>query len=103
MTDRLASDAAQRTENILRRVDLFKPTSTRRTFMSRLLAARGGAAVGGALMGRVQAVFASPDADGLNFGNAAVGAERTGIAFYSNALGAPTCLAVPVAPAQAHR
>jgi len=46
MTDRLASDAAQRTENILRRVDLFKPISTRRTFMSRLLAAGGGAAVG---------------------------------------------------------
>ncbi len=75
MTDRLASDAAERAENILRQVDLFKPISTRRTFMSRLLAAGGGAAVGGALMGRVQAVFASADADVLNFGNAAVGAS----------------------------
>src|SRR6266849_4954658 len=95
MTDRLASDAAQRTENILRRVDLFKPISTRRTFMSRLLAAGGGAAVGGAMMGRVQSVLASTDADVLNFGNAAVGAERIGIAFYANALGAPTEFGVP--------
>lgn len=95
MTDRLASDVAQRTENILRGVDLFKPISTRRRFMSRLLAAGGGAAVGGALMGRVQAVFASTDADVLNFGNAAVGAERIGIAFYSNALGTPTEFGVP--------
>ncbi len=95
MTDHLESDAAQRAENILRRVDLFKPISTRRTFMSRLLAAGGGAAVGGALMSRVQAVFASTDAQVVNFGNAAVGAERIGIAFYSNALGTSTEFGVP--------
>jgi hypothetical protein len=90
MTDRLSSDAAQRADNVLRRVDFFKSVNTRRTFMSRLLAAGGGAAVGGALVGRVQAVFASTDTDVVNFGNAAVGAERIGIAFYSNALGTST-------------
>ncbi len=90
MTDRLSSDAAQRAENVLRQANFFKPVSTRRMFMSRLLAASGGAAVGGALMGRAGAAFASTDADVLNFGNAAVGAERIGIAFYSNALGTPT-------------
>lgn len=90
MTDRLSSDAAQRAENILRRTDFFKSVNTRRTFMSRLLAAGGGAAVGGSLMGQVQAVLASTDTDVVNFGNAAVGAERIGIAFYSNALGTST-------------
>ncbi len=95
MTDRLSSDAAQRAENVLRRVDFFKSVNTRRTFMSRLLAAGSGAAVGGALMGRVQAVFATTDADVVNFGNAAVGAERIGIAFYSNALGTSTEFGIP--------
>ncbi len=90
MTDRLSSDVSQRAENVLRGVDLFKSVSTRRKFMSRLLAAGGGAAVGGALVGRLQTAFASTDADVLNFGNAAVGAERIGIAFYSNALGTAT-------------
>jgi hypothetical protein len=90
MTDRLSSDVAQRADNILRRVDLFKPVTTRRKFMSRLLAAGGGAAVGGALVGRLQSVIASTDGDVVDFGNAAVGAERIGIAFYSNALGTPT-------------
>ena len=90
MTDQLSSHTAQRAEKILREVDFFKPLSTRRNFMSRLLAAGGGAAVGGALLGKVQSVFASTDADVVNFGTAAVGAERIGIAFYSNALGVPT-------------
>jgi hypothetical protein len=90
MTERLSPDISQRAENVLRRVDLFKSVSTRRKFMSRLLAAGGGAAVGGALVGRLQTAFASTDSDVLNFGNAAVGAERIGIAFYSNALGTPT-------------
>jgi ferritin-like protein len=90
MTDRLSSEGAQRAENILRRSDFFKSVSSRRTFMSRLLAAGGGAAVGAGLMGRVQSVFASTDSDVLDFGNAAVGAERIGIAFYSNALAIPT-------------
>src|SRR5260370_20278992 len=102
MTDRLASVAAQRTENIRRRVDLFKPISTRRTFMSRLLAAGGGAAVGGALIGRGQAVLASTHADVLNFGHAAVGAERIRIAFFANALRAPTEVRVPAGQAKRH-
>lgn len=95
MTDRLSSEAAQRAENILRRSDFFRSVSSRRIFMSRLLAAGGGAAVGGGLMGRVQSVFASSDADVVNFGNAAVGAERIGIAFYSNAIGVSTEFGVP--------
>jgi ferritin-like protein len=94
MTDRLSSDLAQRADNILRHVDFFKPVTTRRKFMSRLLAAGGGAAVGGGLVGRLQSVFASTDADVVDFGNAAVGAERIGIAFYSNALGTPTAFGV---------
>ena len=95
MTNRLSSEAAQRAENILRRSDFFKSVSSRRTFMSRLLAAGGGAAVGAGLLGRVQSVLASTDSDVVNFGNAAVGAERIGIAFYSNALGTPTEFGVP--------
>ena len=90
MTDRLSSDGAQRMENILRRSDFFKSVSSRRTFMSRLIAAGGGTVAGAGLMGRIQTVFASTDGDVVNFGNAAVGAERIGIAFYSNALGTPT-------------
>src|SRR6266851_3461802 len=77
MTDRLSSDAAQRAENVLRRVDFFKSVNTRRTFMSRLLAAGGGAAGGGALMGRGQAVFATTDADVVNFVNAARNQETS--------------------------
>jgi Ferritin-like domain len=94
MANRLSSDAAQRAESILGRAAFFKSVSTRRTFMSRLMAAGGGAAVGGALMSRIQTAFASTDADVLNLGNAAVGAERIGIAFYSNALGIPTAFGV---------
>lgn len=90
MAEQVSSDIAQSAENILRQADFFKPVSTRRRFMSRLLAASGGAAVGGALVGRITTAVASSDADVVNFGNAAVGAERIGIAFYSNALGTQT-------------
>jgi len=89
MTDQLLPESG-RLEQILKSVDYFKPIATRRSFMQKLLLAGGGAAVGGALMGRVQAVFASTD-----FGSAAVGAERIGIAFYSNALGVQTEFGVP--------
>jgi hypothetical protein len=89
MTDKLSPESG-RLEQILKSVDYFKPISTRRGFMQKLLLAGSGAAVGGALMGRIPAVFASSDGDVVNFGNAAVGAERIGIAFYSNALGTPT-------------
>ena len=95
MTDRLSPEAAQRAENILRRTDFFKTVSSRRWFMSRVLAAGGGAAVGVGLMGGIKSVFASTDGDVVNFGNAAVGAERIGIAFYSHALGTPTEFGVP--------
>lgn len=71
---------------------LFPPTTTRRVFVSRLLAASGGAVLaataGTTLLGhKGDAVYAASDADILNFGNAAVGAERIGIAFYANSLG----------------
>ncbi len=95
MTDRLSFNAAARSDSIIRRVDFFKPVSTRRRFMSLLLAAGGGGAVGGALVSRVQTAFASSDSDVVTFGNAAVGAERIGIAFYSNALGVPTEFGIP--------
>lgn len=70
----------------------FPPTTTRRAFVSRLLAVGSGAVLaataGTALLGRKgDTVYAASDAEILNFGNAAVGAERIGIAFYSNALG----------------
>jgi ferritin-like protein len=91
MTNGLTSDAAERAEKVLRQVDFFRPVSTRRRFMARLLATSGAAAIGGgAMLANVRSVFASTDSDVVNFGNAAVGAERIGIAFYSNALGTPT-------------
>ena len=85
MPDQTAPETA-RLENILRTVDHFKPVSTRRAFMTRLLAAGGGAAVASstALFGNVAKVFADAVTD---FGSAAVGAERIGVAFYANALG----------------
>ena len=89
----------------------------RRAFMSQLLASGGraalatstAAAVFGFGSGRVRAAAAS-DASVINFGNAAVGAERVGIAFYSNALGVaspfanqPTDLAKGTLLNSAHR
>src|SRR5713226_280177 len=69
----------------------FRTISTRRAFMARLLAVGGaalGATAGAAMFGyKVAPVRAASNADIVNFGNAAVGAERIGIAFYSNALG----------------
>lgn len=81
-----------RIENILKSSRFFGPASTRRAFMERLLAAGGGAALGvaaggGALGARLTPALAATDGAILNFGNAAVGAERIGIAFYANALG----------------
>jgi ferritin-like protein len=71
-----------------------KMKGTRRAFVNRLLAAGGSALVsvsaGAALMqfraGSARAAL-STDNNVVNFGNAAVGAERIGIAFYGNALG----------------
>src|SRR5258708_3904840 len=61
--------------------------SSRRSFVKRAAMAGGGVA-GLGLFGLTGSAPAATDADVLAFGNAAVGAERIGIAFYSNALGA---------------
>ncbi len=103
-------------ENALRSSDFLVFKRGRRAFMSQLLASGGraalatsaAAAVIGLGSGRVRA--AARDADIVNFGNAAVGAERVGIAFYSNALGVsspfanqPTDLAKGTLLNSAHR
>src|SRR5215472_2562489 len=62
-----------------------RSVSTRRSFMQKLLVAGGAAAAGSAGLARViPALAGDPVSD---FVNAAVGAERIGIAFYGNALG----------------
>lgn len=83
-----------RIENILKASRFLGPAGTRRAFMHRLLTVGGGAALGvaagaGALGARMTPALAATDGDILNFGSAAVGAERIGIAFYANALGMP--------------
>jgi len=112
---------AERIENVLRTSAFFRATSTRRRFMQRILAASGGVAVSGvvgaavlgcdstsprateaAVTGPARAA-ASPASDVVktgsdpvkDFGNAAVGAERIGIAFYNNALGNVSPFGVP--------
>jgi hypothetical protein len=82
---------AEGIENILRTSEFFRITKTRRTFVQRILAAGGGVALGSAV-GRASlrpnmTSARAPDDPVTAFGNAAVGAERIGIAFYSNALG----------------
>jgi Ferritin-like domain len=67
------------------RTPLAPPPTGRRRFLGRLLAAGGAATL---LAGGAAPARAATDADVLAFGNAAVGAERVGIAFYGNALGA---------------
>lgn len=81
-----------RIENILRTSSFFGGASTRRTFMQRILAAGGGVALGASVTRPAAALVGTarrldPVTD---FGNAAVGAERIGIAFYNNALGNPS-------------
>lgn len=73
-----------RLEQILDRVDFFKPVATRRRFMQKLLLAGGAAAAGAAGLSKVVPALADAVTD---FAVAAVGAERIGIAFYGNALG----------------
>jgi len=63
--------------------------SSRRRFVSRSLALGGGVAALG-LFGDAAVAAAAIDADIVAFGNAAVGAERIAVAFYSNALGQPS-------------
>ena len=81
MSERVESGSL---EQLLRSVDFFKPAATRRGFMQKLMLVGGGAAAGAAGLGRVTGVFADAATD---FVNAAVGAERIGIAFYGNTLG----------------
>src|SRR6478736_4870753 len=86
MSDELAPDTG-RLEQILKSVDHFKPVDTRRSFMQKLMVAGAGAAFAATTLGKATNVFASSDDAVLAFVNAAVGAERIGIAFYGNALG----------------
>jgi hypothetical protein len=71
-------------EQILKKVDFFKPVATRRSFMQKLLLSGGVVAAGAAGLGKVTNVFADGATD---FVTAAIGAERIGIAFYGDALG----------------
>jgi len=87
-----------RLEQILKSVDQFKPMATRRGFMQKLVLAGGGAALAAASLGKVANVFASGNPV-LDFVNAAVGAERIGIAFYGNALGTGSPYSVSGDPA----
>src|SRR5258708_35930324 len=86
-----------RLEQILQSIDHFKPMATRRSFMQKLMLAGGTAAVASAGLGRGGNVFASSPV--LDFVNAAVGAERIGIAFYGNALGSGSPYSIPRGPA----
>ncbi|HEX6819418.1 MAG TPA: ferritin-like domain-containing protein [Ktedonobacterales bacterium] len=82
---------AERMENVLRTSQTFRPRSTRRKFMERMLLAGGGVAVGAVagtvVLDRQGTVHATPASAVGDFGNAAVGAERIATAFYDNALG----------------
>ena len=87
-----------RLEQVLKSVDFFKPVATRRGFMQKLLVAGGGVAVAASGVGKMTTVFASSGAV-IDFVNAAVGAERIGIAFYGNALGSGSNFSVGGDPA----
>jgi hypothetical protein len=123
MSEERAQPNAERIENILRTSEFFGATSTRRRFMQRILATGGGVAlsgvVGPAVLGcdsmsprdanapvtgparatgspATDVVRSASDPDPVtDFGNAAVGAERIGIAFYNNALGKVSPFGVP--------
>ncbi len=92
MTDDRRPDG-ERAENLLRSSEFFRATSTRRAFMTRLMAAGGGAALGAGIGGGLLAqsgglvAHAAGTDPVIAFGNAAVGAERIAVAFYANALG----------------
>jgi hypothetical protein len=98
MSNDLAPETG-RLEQILKTIDHFKPVDSRRGFMQKLLVAGAGAAVAATNVGKVTEVFASTDDSVLGFVNAAVGAERIGIAFYGNALGTGSPYSVATDPA----
>ncbi len=97
MNDQLLHDSG-RLEQILGSVDHFKPITTRRSFMQKLMLAGGSTAVAAASLGKVAKVFASSNPV-IDFVNAAVGAERIGIAFYGNALGSGSPFSIAGDPA----
>jgi Ferritin-like domain len=97
MDDDRAVDGG-RLEQILRSVDHFKPVATRRSFMQKLLVTAGAAAVAAAGASRVVTAFAD-SGKVVDFVNAAVGAERIGIAFYGNAVGGGSSFSVAGDPA----
>jgi hypothetical protein len=83
-----------RVERIFESVDFFRPRSTRRKFLTAIAAGGAGAAVAAAGLGRV--IPASADSGTvIGFGNAAVGAEKIAVAFYSNALGVSSLYSNP--------
>ena len=99
MPQEIPAPNPERIENILSATPFFGSLSTRRQFLGRILAAGSGVTLGAALgiaqlSQDLQPVLAAPDPV-TDFGNAAVGAERIGIAFYMNALGMPSPYGVP--------
>jgi hypothetical protein len=68
--------------------------TTRRTFLKRVTAVGGGLAAL-EFFGATKSASAATDSDITAFGNAAVGAERIAVAFYSNALGVPSAFGIP--------
>jgi len=97
MTEPTSSETG-RLEQILESVNHFKPVTTRRSFMQKVVLAGGSAAIAAASLGKMANVFASSNPV-LDFVNAAVGAERIGIAFYGNALGSGSPFSVAGDPA----
>lgn len=91
MRERHKGDASG--ENALRSSESFVFRPGRRAFMAHFLALGGRAALATSAAAAVVGLgsrtvrAAASDDDIVKFGNAAVGAERVGIAFYSNALG----------------
>jgi hypothetical protein len=67
--------------------------ATRRNFVKHAAVLGGGLAAFG--LTNVATASAATDGDVLAFGNAAVGAERIAVAFYSNALGVSSAFGVP--------
>jgi hypothetical protein len=99
MADEIQTPKPERIENVLRTSEFFRATNTRRKFMQRILASSCGMALGGAVglavLSRNMKSVRAADDPVIDFGNAAVGAERIGIAFYSNALGQTSPFGVP--------
>jgi len=82
----MSTENLGRVDRILESVDFFRPRSTRRKFLTAIAAGGAGAAATAAGLGRV--IPASADTGTVvGFGNAAVGAEKIAVAFYSNSLG----------------